>query len=184
MVIALTFMAPAWAQHGEEGHGGQERGAQPQHGEQPRPPNSPRANQGHIPEPPPQRAPAAKPVPERINGYSSNIPHVNNNQWYGHAGPNDARFHLDHPWEHGHFANFGPQYRYPIVRIDPNLHEFWLPGGYYFQIPAWEWPLAEGWCWNCGADDFVIYQDPDHPGWYLLYDLFTGRYIHVIYMGV
>src|SRR5580698_4916686 len=37
-------------------------------------------------------------------------PHVDGKTWVGHdTGPNDAHYHLDNPWEHGHFTGgFGP----------------------------------------------------------------------------
>jgi hypothetical protein len=186
--ITLVLAVPALSQGREEPHTGtMQRPAEPQRGEMQHPApaaNQPRANQGHIPEAPPQRAPRAKPeVERRPTGHINSTPHVNNNTWYGHAKPNDARFHLDHPWEHGRFEHIGPSYRYNIVRIDPNLHRFWLPNGYYFDIAAWDWALAQDWCWTCG-DDFVVYEDPDHPGWYLLYNLMTGAFVHVMYMGM
>ncbi|HYX67717.1 MAG TPA: hypothetical protein VE825_01180, partial [Terriglobales bacterium] len=102
--------------------------------------------------------------------------------WYGHDKPNDKRYHVDHPFEHGRFEHFGPSYRYTIERVDLDAHRFWLPGGFFFEVASWDWPLAANWCWNCG-DDFVVYDDPDHPGWYLLYNLHTGRFVHVMYMG-
>jgi len=185
VALALVLALPAFSQRAGEA----QRPSEPRSGEMQHPAqaqhNQPRANQGRIPAPPQQRAPHAKPEPERRDGGRvNNTPHVNNDHWYGHDKPNDKRYHLDHPFEHGRFDHFGPSYRYNIVRIDPNLHRFWLPGGYFFEIPAWDWPLAADWCWSCGGDDFVIYEDPDHPGWYLLYNLYTGAFVHVTYMGM
>lgn len=63
---------------------------------------------------PPARGPAAvkgtpHPVEEHRN-YSDaaghpNAPHVDGKNWVGHdTGPNDPHYHMDHPWEHGHFT--------------------------------------------------------------------------------
>jgi hypothetical protein len=145
----------------------------------------PRANQGHIPPAPPARSnPSEHRQAEHLStGHVNDTPHVNHDQWYGHEQPNDPRFHLDHPFPNGRFAHFGPAFRYQIIRIDPNLHRFWLPDGFFFEVAAWDWPLFADWCWDCG-DDFIVYEDPDHIGWYILYNVHTGIYVHVQYMGL
>ncbi len=178
VTLAFLLVLPGAAQRGSQ------RGGTPSHAPARAPANTPRANQQHIPPAPQARSnPSEQRQAEHLpTGHTNDTPHVNNNQWYGHEQPNDARFHLDHPYEHGHFTRFGPNYRYSVTRFDPNLHRFWFAGGFYFDIAAWDWPLAADWCWNCG-DDFVVYEDPDHPGWYLLYNVHTGVYVHCQYMG-
>jgi len=151
-------------------------------------PNTPRANQGHVPPAPPptpRTRPAAPPLVERDgNGRINGTPHVNHDRWYGRDGLNDARYRaVRNPVQRGRFTRFGPGYRYDIVRIDRGLHRFWLPDGFFFDIAIWDWPTCDEWCWDC-ADDYVIYEDPDHPGWYLLYNVHTGQYVHVEYMGI
>ena len=164
---ALFALTSVMAQHGGEA----------QHSSQPR------SNQGRVPAPPAKRGPGTRPQAEHSpTGHVNSLPHVRNDRWYGHDAPNDRRFQLSRPFEHGRFEHFGPSFRYEISRIDPNLHRFWLADGFYFDIAAWDWPLAVDWCWTCG-DDFVIYEDPDHFGWYLLYNLHTGLFVHAVYMG-
>jgi hypothetical protein len=65
---------------------------------------------------------------------------------------------------------------------DSDHHRFWLPDGFFFDVAAWDWPICADWCWDCG-DAYAIYEDPDHIGWYLLYNAQTGAYVHVTYQG-
>jgi len=177
---SLVLASPAAAQeHGRSPQAGgrtTERGARPAQ-------NRPRANQGRIPKGPPARSnPAEERQAEHLpTGHVNDLPHVNHGQWFGHDPANDARFHMDNPFSHGRFAHVGPTYRYRVTRVDANLHRFWLPSG-SFAVADWDWAICEDWCWDCG-DDFVVYDDPDHPGWNLLYNVHTGVYVHVQYMG-
>ncbi len=178
LAFALIASAPAIAQPQE--HHEEAKAAPAAHAVDR---NPPRANGGKIPPAPEKRdVNAARDVHKFDDGRSSDRPHVANNHWYGHEAPNDPRFHLDHPFPHGKFAHFGPSYRYSITRIDVNAHRFWFPGGFYFDIAAFDWAQCADWCWNCG-NDFVVYEDTDHVGWYLLYNVHTGVYVHCQYMG-
>ena len=160
----LSILPPALGQHP---------------GTQPRP--VPRS--AAPPPPRPRSAPYTAPqVEHHPDGTVDRTPHFRDGHWYGHDLPNDPRYRLQHPFDHGRFSHFGPTWQYKIVRIDRIRRFFWLPGGFYFQIAPWDWPWCDDWCWDCG-DDFVVYLDPDHPGWYLLYNLRTGVYVHVLYMG-
>jgi len=141
----------------------------------------PRANQGHPPPPPAARR-GGQPEAERFDGGRVNaMPHVNHDRWYGHDRGDDPRFRVAQPYGHGRFSNIGPSHRYGVSRFDRGSHRFWL-GSSAFLIAPFDWPLALDWCWDCG-DDFVVYDDPDHPGWYLLYNTETGAYIHTQYGG-
>jgi hypothetical protein len=142
-------------------------------------------NGGHPPPPPDRREAAAPAEGEHMaDGHVDNSQHVSNDHWYGHPSGNDARFHLDHPYAHGRFADVGPEHSFGILRVDVGLHRFWFPGGFGFEIAPWDWGLAADWCWTTCGDEFVVYDDPDHPGWYLLYNMDTGAYVHVQYIGM
>jgi hypothetical protein len=173
--LSLLGAVALSAQRPEEHPQSQNRPA-PEHG------RPPRANQGHIPPPPAHSPRGGKPEAERLDGGRvDNTPHVSHDRWYGHGGADDRRFHLDRPFAHGHFARVGPTNRFQFERVDIATHRLWLVGG-SFEVAAWDWGLCADWCWNC-ADDFVVYDDPDHPGWYLVYNLQTGGYVHAQYLG-
>jgi hypothetical protein len=103
-----------------------------------------------------------------------------NGRWIGHDSKRNGRqFQLGRPFEHRHFrGRLGPRH---IFRLEGgNAQRFWS-GGNYFSVAPSEEGLCTDWLWD--SDDIVLYDDPDHEGWYLAYNARLGTYVHVNYLG-
>jgi hypothetical protein len=110
-------------------------------------------------------------------------PHVHTDgRWIGHNGRRgDNRFQLlvDHPFAPAGFPGeigFGHDYR--LSGGDARRFTF---GRFSFSVAPSEYGYCRDWLWE--SDPIVIYEDPDHLGWYLGYNSRLGTYLHVHFLG-
>jgi hypothetical protein len=110
------------------------------------------------------------------------LPHVHasNDQWVGHSsGRGDAHYHVDQAWAHGRFTGgFGREHVWQLG--GGNRERFWF-NNFFWDVAAYDYNIVADWNWS--GDQIVIYEDPDHEGWYLAYNPRLGTYAHVEYLG-
>jgi len=108
-------------------------------------------------------------------------PHVHyNDEWVGHNyGLNNGYYRQDAPFAHGRFElGIGRDHVYRLGGGDRNRFFF---GNGYFGVARYDFGYVDDWRWR--NDRIVIYEDPEHPGWYLAYNTRLGTYVHVEYLG-
>lgn len=158
----------------------------PARGPRPSPKPAPSARQPESRQPQSNQRPQANEHPQdnsrpnfRDRSGHPDAPHVHpsTDTWVG-RGPS-PHYHLDHPWEHGHFpGQIGRSYVYRLVDGGPTRFQF---GAYFWSVAPYDVDYCSDWLWN--SDDIVLYADPDNPGWYLAYNVRLGTYVHVMYLG-
>jgi hypothetical protein len=179
-VLLAMVLTPAFSQKKEEQHGGNREvgGKIPAHG----PPAVKTPARPAKPAPAPAKqagAPAGRGFADKAG--HPDIPHVHSNgKWVGHeSGPNDPHYHVDHPFEHGRFTGgFGKSHVWRLVGGSRDRFRF---ANFYFSVFPYDYDFCADWNWS--SDEVVIYDDPDHAGFYLAYNVRLGTYVHVLYMG-
>jgi hypothetical protein len=190
--LSVLICVAAFAQ--DRGRGGEQKqrgdGRPAEVGGGHNPSRGPAPARASRPSPMPEAAPARnqQPAPQPQNRMAvdrtghPDVPHVHakNDQWVGHSsGREDVHYQNSQPWARGRFSGgFGPQHVF--VLGGGNRERFWF-NNFYWDIAPYDYYVVERWNWE--GDQIVIYEDPDHDGWYLAYNSRLGTYAHVEYLG-
>jgi hypothetical protein len=95
--------------------------------------------------------------------------------------PAEGSYELDRRWANQRFpGKVGHGHPYRLAGWDPENRRFRLRR-FSFAVAAADLPWVSDWSWN--DDDIVLYDDPDHAGWYLAYNARLGTFVHVQYAG-
>jgi hypothetical protein len=108
------------------------------------------------------------------------FPHVDGREWVGHdTGRLDEHYMVKHAWANGHYrGGLGPGHVWRLSGGEAG--RFWF-NNRTWSVAPYDAAYCHNWYWD--RDSVAVYQDPDHAGWYLAYNMRLGTFIHVMYMG-
>ena len=163
LTVLLAISAPALAEHDD--YRGNPYGAAPGHG--------PKEYRGN-----PHEYEAHHDFKDR-DGHPES-PHVDGGEWIGHdTGRLDEHYLVKHAWANGHYrGGFGPKHVWRLAGGEAG--RFWF-NGWMWSVAPYDAAYCHDWYWD--RDSIAIYQDPDHAGWYLAYNIRLGTFVHVNYTG-
>jgi hypothetical protein len=93
---------------------------------------------------------------------------------------NRDRSHPGRPFPHGRYEHV--RERFVIRTFDVRTRRVFFPDRSVWVIAAYDIPRCRDWYWD--RDVVYVYDDDAHPGWYVLFNVRLGHYVHVEYFGV
>lgn len=82
-------------------------------------------------------------------------------------------------YPHGRYA--AVRHDYVSLSIDLRSRRVMLEDRSAWVVAPYDMPHCRDWRW--GQDRVFVYDDDEHPGWYLLFNARLGRYVHVEFFG-
>jgi hypothetical protein len=114
------------------------------------------------------------------NGNHKGWDNPHNPHYYAHWDYDHDRIRPGHPYPYGRYDHVRAEF---VARsFDVRARRIVLFDRSNWVVASYDAPRCRDWDWD--RDRVFVYNDDDHPGWYLLFNARLGRYVHVEFAGV